>query len=631
MAANELQSLIDQSIPIRLDNNLDYEGGPSPSSALISWIVPPGADIPPYWSRTRDKWLRDFWTDNVALKTAVATFVNKAVTVPFTIQARDRSIMRHVRQAKKFETDLRRNSGTINIGPMRGFKQTLKQFLIDLVTQDNGSFLLIMGGGPADGPIVGAPAGLMHLDSSLCNRTSNPEFPVVYQHTDGHSYKIHHARIIDMVNLPSPDASLNGIGLSAVSCCVEAAREIWDIYRYSQEKFGSRPPRQILYAETGATINALTAAIEHWSVKLDQESRSHFGGTLIVAPSVPTAELRLRTLDLSSPPDGFDRETAILQNKSEIAAAFGMDLLDLAMSFGLQGQTRANAGIQDRKGRGKGVGEVLETLKERMEEYYLPAHLEFKMDYLDDDQDEQRAIIHNTRSQARQRDILSEITTIRIERERMLEDGEITQEQFEDMELESGRLPTGLDVLLLFQSQDSKFQAWLDIGIPDPTNVKVNEPESTLQLIHEQRLNLSSEIHGTANPETLRMARQAIAALDHLKKLYESEVMQLQMMANEEEQEEETSNNSEELDDSEDKPDNNPDMKTPPTADSREDMRRRHTPTQGEKSGVTFRPRGYDKPLPPIPEDFIKYVDSIATELDKEVPVLDGILNTKDG
>lgn len=626
MTTGEIQTLVSQDVPIDLSQNLEYADGPSSFSAMLNWVVPTGTTVPPYWSKSRDSFLRDFWTNNVALKTAVSTFVNKAVTVPFNIQAKDRTIMRHVRQGRRFELELRRNSGTLNIGPMKGFKHTFKQFLIDLVTQDNGAFALIMGGGEADGPIVGAPSGLMHVDSERCTRTSNPEFPVVYIHTDGFTYKFHHSRIIEMTNLPSPNSNLNGVGLCPVSCCIEAAMEIWDIYQYSAEKFGSRPPRQILYAKKGATLKSLQAAIDLWKQKLDQESRSHFGGTLLLAPSIPTQEVELATLDLNSAPDGFDREQVVMQDMASIAAAFGMDLLDLAFSFGLQGQTRANAGVQDRKGRGKGVGEVLETFKERLEEYYLPEHLTFRMDYLDDDQDEQRSIIRNTRSQARQRDLLSEVTTIRTERELMLEEGEITQEQFEDMELESGRLPSGLDVLLLFQSQDSKFMEWLDLGIPDPTNVKTNDPEATMQLIHEQRLSVSSDIHGTANPEILRAAGQAIAALNRLYLMYEEELLAQQLEEQQEQQLEA------QIASSSSKPINNPDVQTPPTASSRATMNGpSHQTTQGEKGGVTFVPRGADEPLPPLPDDFVKYVNSIAVDLDENAPALEGILGTKDG
>ena len=376
---------------------------------------------------------------------------------------------------------------------------------------------MIIGGGKRTGPILGRPSGLMMLDSAHCTRTSNPEYPVVYRDRDGNKFKMHYTRIIEQSNLPSGELTMNGVGLCPVSLCLEAARELFDIYRYSQEKFGSRPPRQILYAEIGATVDALMGAINHWEQKITNSGRSHFGGTLVIAPKMPTQDLKLRLLDMNSAPDGFEREQVVLQNKAEIAASLGLDLLDLAMSFGLQGQTRANASIQDKKGRGKGVGEVLDTFASLMEERYLPAYLQMRFDNLDDDQDQQRSEIRDIRSMARERDLRAGITTVRVERERMWEEGEVSKSQFEDMELGDGRLPNGLDVLLLFESSDSNFVEWLDLGVPDPTKLDANDPQDMVDTIHEQQLVVAEVINETVAHTLARKARQALAALEKLR------------------------------------------------------------------------------------------------------------------
>jgi hypothetical protein len=219
------------------------------------------------------------------------------------------------------------------------------------------------------------------------------------------------------------------------------------------------------------------------------------------------------------------------------------------MSFGLQGQTRANAGVQDRKGRGKGVGELLETFTDLMNEFYLPGHMTMRFDNLDDDQDEQRAGIRDTRSQARQRDLDSGVTDVRVERERMWAEGEVTQEQFEDMELSDGRLPNGLDVLLLFVSEDFKFQVWLDMGVADPTNVDANDAEAMVQLIHNQMLIVGTVVNETTDVVMRRQAMQALAALVKLQEMYgeviEQEKLEEQMLMEAETQEQSTSPASE--------------------------------------------------------------------------------------
>lgn len=525
MATSEIAE-VDRSIPFEIDDNLvDTEGGMG--YMMLRWATQSKDAVPPYWSRSRDRWLRQFVYDNGPMKTAVATFVNKLVTIPWRIEPRDRSISRHVRNAEMLERTLRRTSGSMSSGPLRGFKSAFKMFAKDYLTQDNGAFMIVLGEGDANGPIVGAPNGLMHLDSALCIRTRDDEFPVKYLNAgrggDNKEYKLHYTRVIEMCNLPSSEIDLNGVGLCPVSCCIEAAQELWDIYQYNKEMFGSAPPRQILYAKKGATVKTMLDAIAEWRRKLEENNRSHFGGTLIMAPRSQQSgmEMELDVLDLARMPEDFNRRDVTTINKSEIAAAFGLDLRDLSYTLGAPSRT-GDAEVQDRKGRGKGIGEFLETFVERMEQVYLNSDLfAMSFDNLDDEQDEQEAIIRDKRSTGRERDLRAAVTTIRVERERMWQDHEITYEQFAQMELEDGRLPDGLDVLLLFQSEDREYRTWLDLGVSDPTNVRDNDPQQMADSIHEKHIELSRLIHEESRTERRRKARQALAALEKLQSLYQ--------------------------------------------------------------------------------------------------------------
>ena len=503
----------------------DSEGGtPTLDYILLNWLSTGNNLVPPYWSRSRDTWLREFLSDNGPLKTATATFINKTVTIPVFILAKDSSMTSDVKQAARIQLRISRNSGSLSSGVNKGFKEAFKMFTLDYLSQDNGAFMCVLGQGPADGPITGPAVGVLHLDSGKCIRTKNPEFPVLYHHTDGKLYKLHWSRVIEMANMPAADVRLNGVGLCPISCCVEAAQELWDIYKFSAEKFGSRPPRQILYAKKGATVYNLESAIRKWQTTMNNDKRSHFGGTMLAAPKSATQELDLALLDLSSVPDGFNRRDVTTLNKSEIAAAFGLDLRDLAFSFGVSGQTRADAEVQDRKGRGKGVGEFLETFTARFDAKVLNTdRWGVQFDNLDDEQDQQRAEIRDKKSMARERDLRIKVTTIRVERELMWTRGELTEQQFEDMELDDGRLPNGLDVMYLFTVEEEPIAGWLDLGVEDPTKIEDNDPEVMLDKIHDQVFEVSREIDATRNHNLSREARQALAALQKLREFYELE------------------------------------------------------------------------------------------------------------
>ena len=492
-------------------------------SLQLNWILPAGSGEPPYWSKGRDSWLRSYWKSVDALKTAVSTFVAKTMSIPFTIHPMNYGIESHIALANRVQLNLYRNSGTIAQGPMRGLRETLSAFCIDYLTQDNGAFLYIMGDAPMHKPLVGGPLGLLHLDSARCDRTGDPEFPVIYNHADKSNitrHKLHYTRVIDVSHLPNPDEEMNGVGVSPVTCCLMAAREIEDIYRFSQEKFGSRPPRQILYAKTGANISGLTSAIDHWQLKLTQANRSHFGGTLILAPKNPTSNLELDVLNLSEAPDGFDRKDVTMFDKAEIAAAFGLDLLDLSMSFGIQGQTRANADVQTRKGRGKGPGALSDIIISKLMDKYLPESLLAVADNVDDDQDEQRAQIMNERSQAYARQTQFSIRDIRSARIDMLNSKEITQQQFDELELSDGRLSSGIPVTALFYSQDATITSWLALGVTNPTSVRENDAEIILSAIEAARVKIMTDLQARSSKTLVKMGMQCLAALDALEKSY---------------------------------------------------------------------------------------------------------------
>lgn len=482
----------------------DYQDDEVGLSFAYFW-TPVVDTVPAWWSTARDEWLQVFWKKNDPTKIAVETFTNKVLSIPIHIRSHNTLIDEHVKQAEYFENVLINQSGIA-----RGFDVELEKFTQDYLTTDNGGFMLVMGPGPANGPIVGQPSGLLHLDSLRCQRTGNAEFPVIYNHTDGVRYKLHHTRIIYLSNLPSARADMYGVGVCAVSCEIDAARELRDIVVYAQEKMGTRPNRDILYAETGTTISEMQQAIQFARQKMDGEGLEAFSKTLLLAPKSASGTLKLGKIELSSTPDGFNRQEITLINMALVASAFGMDLRDLSMNL-VSSQTRADAEVADRKGRGKGVGTLLDKLEKQLNQKFLPSHLYAVFDNQDDDQDQQQANIQNVRSQSRERDLTAGALTPRVARQRMLRQQEITSEEFEHMELMDGRLPDGLDVYSLFFSKDPLISQMLDVGIQNPF---IDRP--SLPVLRE-RIGLIYQVINSVTAKSLNsVARQALSALTKL-------------------------------------------------------------------------------------------------------------------
>ncbi|GAG35760.1 unnamed protein product, partial [marine sediment metagenome] len=203
---------------------------------LLNWLGDNSGLVAPWWSQHRDMELRAFWKDCDYLAGAIYAMVARLTTLPFRVLPYDPTIELHVEQAEEFTKRLLSSTEWY-----RGWNVGIARFLIDHLTQDNGSFLEVIGYGNPEGPIVGMPLGVVHRDAAKCQRTSDPRYPVIYRMDKGESYKLHHTRVIESSSLPSPDSSMNYVGFCAVSRCLNIARNLLDIMIFEQEKLGSRP------------------------------------------------------------------------------------------------------------------------------------------------------------------------------------------------------------------------------------------------------------------------------------------------------------------------------------------------------------------------------------------------------
>jgi hypothetical protein len=419
---------------------------------------------------------------------------------------------------------------------MRGWKKEFRKYAIDWCTQDNGGFLLVLGRGPASRPIRGAPYGVLHLDSERCQRTGDPSYPVIYTHTDGKRYRLHYTRLIYSSNLPDPNFDLFGVGHCPVTVALDSGIEMRDIYTYMQEKLGSRPKRQIIFVKTGTTRDKMVEAFEYADDKMDSEGLKRFSKTVMMAPKNPNGTLDMGIIDMAQTPDQFDRKDTSLIDISHIAAAFGLSLQDMAVNYGISVGTMQTNEVQERMGRGKGVGAFLEDTEDQINQKFLPPHLFATFDNQDDQQDEQQAEIWDKRSTARQRDLTTGSTTVQVERSRMLRTGEITEDEFAQMELLDGRLSNGISVVSLFYSRDPFYKAFLDFGVENVTNPEDNEPiDNILTEIdkREQAAYIAIEVAPTR--KITRQLHEVLAALGHLRALYDGYEEEKELLRVEEE------------------------------------------------------------------------------------------------
>lgn len=498
-----------------VDESIQRDEKKKPNIQIVPWLVNAGLYMPRWWSTARDRKLREFWKGSDHLAGTIYTVQSKMVSIPPRVVARNPSNREHVKDAERWHELL---IETPEFGA--GWDEFYKKWIEDYVSVDNGSFAEVIGAGSPIGPIDGTPLGIAHLDSGKCQRTGNPIYPVIYIGSNGKKHKLHFSRVMFASQMPSPLANMNGVGFSAVSRSINVAQTLVDILQFKQEKLGSRPHRAILIAQGGLDPEDVAQAFQVAESKMDAQGLSRYS-KVVVTGSSSIKDAAIDKVELSSLPDGFDEQSSLILGMATISLAFGMDAKELFPAIS-SASSKADALLQHMKQRRKGPGEIMGAIQTRINNYYLPPHLELKFDYQDDAQDRQQAEIDKLRADTRLQDGNSRAMSMNVTRARMADKGEISRLQFAEMELGDGRLMDGSSVLTLFYKDDTDVAEYLDLGTDDPLNVRKNDEESMRIMMQERAMQVARALTKANDDEDRILLKQALSALAHLEKYYDT-------------------------------------------------------------------------------------------------------------
>lgn len=498
-----------------------------------------GELLPPYWCRARDIELSRFWHRVDHVSSAFSMFVSKFASIPVKVIPRDMSIKTWVREADNLTANL---NGISDYG--QGWANSfLPRFIMDYLTQDNGGFAQIIG----DAPMVLDPVtrrryrdyskpregfyGLTWLDSQYCQRTSNPVYPVIYQDIQsGSRYKLHYSRVMYAASMSSPRTTLNGIGFCSLSRMINTAQHLWDISTAEQEELGSRPKRRLIVGKQGITAKEIRDAMSGADTQMDNEGLRRYSKSVVIASSTkPTSAnaIEIDIHDLNQAMRGDDKEKSITLAMFLIALSLNIPPRWLWPATST-GATKADAMFQHIAGMGGGVGYLITLFKSLLGGDMLSQALgkpigpqyEVVFDYQDDEQDRQAAEIRELRSKTWTANINTGVINERVAREQALDAGDLTEQQFDDLELGDGRLPDGTDVLNLFMTTDPELATMLAISVGDVLNVEANDRETVLPAIEDKLLEVRAILQSPDRPKVFDKAKWAFAALMALKTLY---------------------------------------------------------------------------------------------------------------
>lgn len=347
-------------------------------------------DSEPRWNALypnyRDRWLDDFARTEAMAASAVYNMKTRMGTLNYTVNGPPR--------AKKFAQELLKKPGMGDPLPI-----VVQKLCSDLDTSDNGAFLeLWKPGNPDKAPPKNAPVfGFAHLDSRLCWRSFDPEFPVWYTNpVDGQVRKLHKDRVVFVADNPQPNELARGIGFCAISRATRIIRMFRSMQIFVEEKVSGRFTRALGAISGVSAKQVQNALLNHQS---DQDAKGYVVYNeipFLIDPSVEGRnEIKILLQDLASIPDGFNfRDDADLYAYI-LAFCFGVDAREFWPAT-QSGATKADATVQNMKARGRGIGNRIQTL-----EYFLrsalPEVVEFEYDYTDDEQDQMQAQIHQTK------------------------------------------------------------------------------------------------------------------------------------------------------------------------------------------------------------------------------------------
>lgn len=514
---------------------------------IFPLLLKAGELIPPWWSTARDWELSRFWprVDHVA--SAFGMFTSKTASIPLHIRAKDTSIKAHVKQAEYYQSILVDGS---DFG--KGWHTSLAVKLIeDWISQDNGMFAEVIADAPmirdrATGylrkdfskPREGPPLGFAHLDAQRCARTSSPEFPVLYQDIDGNRYKLHRTRVIFASDMPSTRVRMNEIGYCALTRMINTAQHLLDISTMEQEELGSRPKRRFIVAKQGITAQQVHNAFQAADTIMDNRGLTRFSQSVVIGLNSPPTSANAIEIEVK------DLHAALLGEDKERSVTLGMFLIALALKIPPRwlwpatstGATKADAMYQHIAGMGGGVGHLLKIFQQMLGGDTLataygkpiPSYLEISFDEQDDEQDRTTAEIKELRSKTYSTNLATGAVNERVIRQQMLAVGDLTQQQYEDLELQDGRLSDGQDVLNLFYSTEPALQTILSLSVGDVLNPQANDRAFVLDRIQDKELELRAILQNPSRPKEFETARLALAALMALKKLYTQPIMEEQ-------------------------------------------------------------------------------------------------------
>ncbi len=399
---------------------IDYPKSPANSPGSIEssliWQVAQAADEITPWGRSpkeRDRQLREFYPTESQFSSALGMVIARNIGFNWVIEGEDASA-----EATK---DVLENA---NSG--EGWDDLVAKISMDLYTQDHGAFMeFVREGNKPEGAFI----GINSLDAGKCWHTGDPRKPVVYQDRLGSYHTLDWWSVATLAEMPTSIERLYGMQICALSRLLLAAQITKNIAIYKKEKTGGRHNRA-LHLIQGMTSGQIKDALTDLQSRADMQGLTRYINPLIVGTIDPKANIDVKTLELSSLPDGFNEADMFKHYIAWIAMAFLTDYQEFAPLPGGNLGTSSQSEIMHAKTRGKGPALWMKISSRALNMRALPSNVQFRYAEQDIEAEMERVDAAHKRGEERALRIESGEISQDEAREMALEDGDMTQEMF---------------------------------------------------------------------------------------------------------------------------------------------------------------------------------------------------------
>ncbi len=230
-----------------------------------------------------------------------------------------------------------------------GWVSFVQKIFIDYLTTDNGCFIEIARSSTAAGSRI---MGLYHLDSLRCERTNDPERPVIY-YANRRYHELRDYQVVSMADMPSPRVEAYGAGECAASRAWNTILKLAAIETYFREKVSGQRNLAI-HIVNGLSSKQLKDALATSAEDVKNANFVVYRGSTVI-PMMGDAVPTIATIPLAEVPDGFDADSERRDAYLRYANALGVPVQDIQPLSGQGLGTGAQSIVLDEAAEGQGL------------------------------------------------------------------------------------------------------------------------------------------------------------------------------------------------------------------------------------------------------------------------------------